>query len=143
MAERGPTGVPHSVRQNGTATCGHLTMGVHYSRLLMTTINIGAEQCMWGKKKRARSNALELAYVQRLQEIDVLSAAHDDLGPSEWNMGLGQSEFWGEPKAVIFRIDTSSLKLKIFRLLASSVKNLMTGSTSLRKRCCNKSPGSG
>lgn len=50
---------------------------------------------MWGKKKRARADALELAYVQRLQEIDVLSAAHDDLGPSEWNIGLGQSEFLG------------------------------------------------
>ena len=54
---------------------------------------------MWGKKKRARADALELAYVQRLQEIDVLGAAHDDLGPSEWNMGLGQSEFLGRAES--------------------------------------------
>ncbi len=54
---------------------------------------------MWGKKKRARSSALALAYVQRLQGIDELSAAHDDLGPSEWNVALGQSEFLGRTKS--------------------------------------------
>ncbi|MGP5581700.1 hypothetical protein ACTXOF_14400 [Glutamicibacter arilaitensis] len=75
-------------------------MGIRYSRFLITTINIGAEQRMWGKKKkRARTDALELAYVQRLQEIDALSAAHDDIGPSEWNMGLGQSEFLGRTES--------------------------------------------
>lgn len=94
-----PDKAPGKGSVNGTAALGHLTMGIHYSRLLITMIGIGAEQGMWEKKKRARSNALALAYVQRLQAIDALSSAHDELGPSEWNMGLGQSEFLGRTKS--------------------------------------------
>lgn len=51
---------------------------------------------MWGKKKRAKAHALELAYVQRLQEIDETNHSAVTRGLTHENLKRGQTEYLGE-----------------------------------------------
>jgi hypothetical protein len=71
-------------------------MGFHYSRFLKTTIVIGEGKCMWGKKKRAKADALEFAYVQRLQEIDESNQPAGTHGLTLENLKSGQTDYLGE-----------------------------------------------
>lgn len=51
---------------------------------------------MWGKKKRAKADALELAYVQRLQEIDESNQPAGTQGLTLENLKRGQPDYLGE-----------------------------------------------
>ena len=58
---------------------------------------------MWGKKKRAKAHALELAYVQRLQEIDETNQSAVTRGLTHENLKRGQTEYLGEVTVEITR----------------------------------------
>ena len=51
---------------------------------------------MWGNKKRRIADALELAYVQRLQEIDESNQPTGMHGPTLENLKRGQADYLGE-----------------------------------------------
>jgi hypothetical protein len=59
-------------------------------------IVFGEGHRMWGKKKRERADALELAYVRRLQEIDGSNQPAETRGPRLENLKRGQTEYLGE-----------------------------------------------
>lgn len=51
---------------------------------------------MWGNKKRKKADALELAYVQRLQEIDESNKPAAMHGLTFENLKRGQTDYLGE-----------------------------------------------